>query len=86
MPPPAPSCLASVSAGPNPAALDLTDYDADNGTLRVIGKRDRERTAYVVKGGRADLDYWLKFRSDDPGPLVVPVSKSGTSRGTPTPR
>ena len=60
------------------AALDLADYDSDNGTLRVIGKRDRERTAYVVKGGRAALDYWLKFRGDDPGPLLVPVSKSGT--------
>ena len=32
------------------AALDLTEYDPDNGTLRVIGKRDRERIAYVVKG------------------------------------
>ena len=60
------------------AALDLADYDPDNGTLRVIGKRDRERTAYVVKGGRAAVDYWLRFRGDDPGPLLVPVSKSGT--------
>ena len=60
------------------AALDLADYDPDNGTLRVIGKRDRERTAYVVKGARAALGYWLKFRGDDPGPLLVPVSKSGT--------
>ena len=34
--------------------------------------------AYVVKGGRAALDYWLKFRGDEPGPLLVPVSKSGT--------
>ena len=44
----------------------------------MIGKRDRERTAYVVKSGRAALDYWLKFRGDDPGPLLVPVPKSGT--------
>ena len=42
------------------------------------GKQHRERTAYVVTGGRAALDYWLKFRGDDPGPLLVPVSKSGT--------
>ena len=31
-----------------------------------------------MKGGGAALDYWLKFRGDDPGPLLVPVSKSGT--------
>ena len=49
-----------------------------NGTVRVIGKRDRERTAYVARGDRAALDYWLKFRGADPGPLLVPVSKSGT--------
>ena len=42
------------------------------------GKQHRERTAYVVDGGRDALDYWLKFRGDDPGPLLVPVSKSGT--------
>ncbi len=44
----------------------------------MIGKRDRERTAYVVNGGRAALDFWLEFRGDDPGSLLVPVSKSGT--------
>ena len=48
------------------------------GAALLSGKRDRERTAYVVKGGRAALDYWLKFRGDEPGPLLVPVSKSGT--------
>ena len=42
------------------------------------GKQHRERTAYVVDGGRDALDYWLKFRGHDPGPLLVPVSKSGT--------
>ena len=42
------------------------------------GKQHRERTACVVVGGRDALDYWLKFRGDDPGPLLVPASKSGT--------
>ena len=41
------------------------------------GKQRRERIAYVVDGGRAALGHWLKFRGDDPGPLLVPVSKSG---------
>lgn len=75
--PPSPSGSAPAPAVPKRAALDLADYDADAGTLRVIGNRDHERIAYVVKGDRAALDYWLTFRGDEPGPLLVPVSESG---------
>ena len=59
------------------AALDLADYNRETGALRVIGKGDKERTAYVGKGGMDALADWLEMRGDDPGPFLVPVDHVG---------
>ena len=59
------------------AALDLADYNPETGALRVIGKGDKERTAYVGKGGMDAFDDWLEIRGDDPGPFLVPVDHVG---------
>ena len=59
------------------AALDLADYNPDTGALRVIGKGDKERTAYAGKGGMDAFDDWLEIRGDDPGPFLVPVDHVG---------
>ena len=60
------------------AAARLADYEADSGTLRVIGKGDKERMVYAAEGGKAALDAWLAVRGTDASPLLAPVTKGGT--------
>jgi site-specific recombinase XerD len=57
--------------------LDLADFDAPTGKLVVRGKGNKERTAWVTNGSRDALDAWLLYRGAEPGPLFVPVTKSG---------
>ncbi len=59
-------------------ALDLEDFDATTGVLKVKGKGNKERVSYVTNGARQALDAWLVHRGGDPGPLFVPVTKGGT--------
>lgn len=58
--------------------LDLGDFDATAGMLRVRGKGNRERTCFVVGRARAALDGWLRYCDSGPGPLFTPVNKGGT--------
>ena len=60
------------------AAVGVEDFDAATGALRIIGKGNRERTVYATNGGRAAVDAWIAIRGEAPGPLLAPVSKSGT--------
>lgn len=58
--------------------LDLGDFDADNGSLRVRnGKGGKERLVYLPAGARAALEAWLEIRGDEEGPLFVPIRKGG---------
>jgi site-specific recombinase XerD len=56
-------------------SLDLADFDATSGVLKVKG--NKERVSYVTNGARNALDAWLALRGDAPGPLFVSVSKGG---------
>ncbi len=58
--------------------LDLEDFDATTGVLKVKGKGNKERVSYVTNGARQALDSWLLHRGGDAGPLFVPVTKGGT--------
>lgn len=58
-------------------ALDLEDFDAKTGVLKVKGKGNKERISYVTNGARQALDAWLVHRGGEPGPLFVPVTKGG---------
>lgn len=59
-------------------ALDLADYSAATGELRVRrGKGRKARVAHVSEGCRPALDEWLGLRGDAPGSLLCPVNKSG---------
>ncbi|MDQ6669301.1 MAG: tyrosine-type recombinase/integrase [Chloroflexota bacterium] len=57
--------------------LDLGDYDWRKGTLKVHGKGNKERVAYVGAGGRAAIEDWLELRGATAGPLFWPVHRSG---------
>ena len=61
------------------AGLTLADVRADErGTyLRVVGKGNRERKAFVEPGARAALEDWLQLRGNRPGALFCRISKSG---------
>jgi site-specific recombinase XerD len=61
-------------------ALDLEDFDPEKGSLRIRGKRNRERIAYVDNGALMALRDWLSIRGKDTGPLFWP---SGEGKGRP---
>jgi len=57
--------------------LDLDDLDLKHGELRVIGKRNKERKAYLAKGAVRAIEKWLDVRGKDPGPLFYSINKGG---------
>lgn len=59
-------------------ALDVDDYSATSGELRVrSGKGRKDRLCHVPSGARVALERWLGVRGRDAGPLFVPVRKGG---------
>lgn len=59
------------------AALDLEHYNQESGALVVLGKRNKERTAYLVNGAARAMADWLAARGDEPGALFWPIGKGG---------
>ncbi len=69
------------------AALDVADYAADSGSLRIrAGKGNKARVAYTSTGERALLDAWLRARAasapgvERAGALFCPVLRGGHIR------
>jgi site-specific recombinase XerD len=57
--------------------LDLGDYDADTGELRIRhGKGGRTRTVYATNGAKEALAAWLDVRGDQAGPLLLAVGRN----------
>ena len=56
---------------------DVTDEGDDQIVVRVIGKRKKERLAYMDNGGAEAIRDWLAIRGDDPGPLFWSGRKGG---------
>lgn len=62
-------------------AFMLEDYDIEQGALRIRrGKGRKARMTYLAAGARAAVDAWLVVRGDEPGPLFLPLTKSGNVR------
>ena len=58
--------------------LDLADYDAAAGTLKIrFAKRNKERLVPVVNGAAEALDDWLTVRGSDLGALFIPIRRGG---------
>ena len=59
------------------AALDVEKYDADEGTIRVIGKGNKERPVFPDNGTKLAIADWLDIRGPFDGPLLLAVRKNG---------
>ncbi len=61
-----------------PVGLDLADYDADTGGLRVRqAKGNKCRDVYLTNGAKRAIDDWLIVRGQDPGPLLTRLDSTG---------
>ncbi|WP_308164500.1 tyrosine-type recombinase/integrase [Nonomuraea sediminis] len=65
------------------AGLMLADYDPGARSLRVRGKRDKERLVYLTTDAIGLLERWLAVRGGSAGPLFSPISKAGRIRPRP---
>ncbi len=59
------------------AALDLDDWQADAGTLRLVRKGNKEQLAPLTGTRGAALSDWVTVRGSWSGPLFVSVRKGG---------
>ena len=57
--------------------LDFQDIDLKHGELTVIGKRNKERKAFLAQGAIRALEKWVEKRGTLPGPLFYSVNKGG---------
>jgi len=59
------------------SALDVADFDPVDGAFRVRGKGDKERSLFLPDAALPALRAWFEVRGSAPGPLFVPILKSG---------
>jgi len=58
--------------------LDLEDFDAETGELRVRhAKGSKQRIVYASNGAGTWLEGWIQIRGQEPGPLFCAVKKGG---------
>lgn len=60
------------------AALELDAYDASAAQLRVMGKRNKERSTPITQGAAAAVEDWLTIRGTATGALFHPITKGGS--------
>ncbi|MFD9948789.1 tyrosine-type recombinase/integrase [Nonomuraea sp. NPDC059023] len=51
------------------ATMVLADYDPADRSIRVVGKRNKQRMVYLTRDACAFLEAWLAVRGSKPGPL-----------------
>jgi site-specific recombinase XerD len=59
------------------ASLKVEDFKADNHSLRVLGKGNKERLVYLATGATQAVQDWLRLRGSQEGALLCPVRKNG---------
>ncbi len=62
------------------ARLDVEDFDLDDCSIVVHGKRNKQRTVYLSSGGCRFVAAWLEHRGGAPGPLFCPIDQTGEIR------
>ena len=58
-------------------AIDMADIDIGAETIAVLGKGNKERTAYLPVGALRAVATWVAVRGDVDGPLLCAVPRSG---------
>jgi site-specific recombinase XerD len=59
------------------AVLQVADFDGRKGSLRVLGKGNKERLVYLATGASQAIRDWLVIRGRKEGALFCPVRKNG---------
>lgn len=59
-------------------ALTLAALDVSSGALRLVGKGDKERIAYLPAWALVAVRAWLDVRGSEAGPLFRRIDKAGT--------
>jgi site-specific recombinase XerD len=59
------------------AGLEVSDFKPRDRSLRVRGKGNKQRIAYIPSGTQAALEAWLSRRGRKPGGLFCGVTKGG---------
>jgi site-specific recombinase XerD len=59
------------------AALEVSDFKPRDQSLRIRGKGNKQRIAYIPAGAQAALEAWLNLRGRRPGGLFCGVTKGG---------
>ncbi|MCH9647774.1 MAG: tyrosine-type recombinase/integrase [Deltaproteobacteria bacterium] len=62
------------------AQLDVENFDADDCSILVQGKRRKQRTVYLSAEACQHVQAWFRLRGDDPGPMFCPVNQTGEVR------
>ena len=62
------------------ARLDIEDFDPDDCSRLVQGKRRKQRNVYLNDRGYHHVEAWLHHRGDAPGPLFCPIRQTGEIR------
>ncbi|WP_326822513.1 tyrosine-type recombinase/integrase [Streptosporangium sp. NBC_01756] len=62
------------------ATMALADYDSGARSLRVRGKRDKERMVYLTAEAVGRLERWLAVRGRPAGALFSPIGRYGRLR------
>ncbi|MDP9842490.1 site-specific recombinase XerD [Streptosporangium lutulentum] len=62
------------------AGMTLGDYDPGSRSIRVRGKRDKERMVYLTTEAVGRMERWLAVRGRPAGALFCPIGKSGGLR------
>lgn len=59
--------------------LDVADFTRETGAVRVrSGKGNKDRLTYLQGTGALAVEVWLDLRGSQPGPLFLPIHRSGT--------
>ncbi len=58
-------------------SANFEDLDIKKSELRIIGKRNKERRAFIAAGAIRAIEKWLEIRGYSPGPLFYAINKSG---------
>lgn len=58
-------------------ALTLADFEPAAGELRIVGKGNKQRGAFITSSAAAALTDWLHVRGHKPGALFCPINRGG---------